>query len=377
MNVPWVDLIAGARPNFMKIAPIVAALRRRADDGEPPIGYRIVHTGQHYDDAMSGTFFEQLKIPEPDVNLQAGSGSHATQTAAIMTRYESLLEGTRPDLCIVVGDVNSTMACAITAQKLHVPVAHVEGGLRSGDWRMPEEINRLTTDAISDWFFTTSEHANQNLRKAGVEEHRIHFVGNTMIDTLLANLRNLRPASFWNDLELGKRDYAVITLHRPANVDSPDTLRALLDAIGAGAGGRPIIFPVHPRTARMLERLGSLPSELQLVAPQPYHQFIHLVKHATVVVTDSGGLTEETTVLKVPCLTLRTTTERPETVEVGTNQLLGHDPELLRVRLADVFAGHVKASGIPTLWDGHAGERIVSALGEILLARATASAQAS
>ena len=362
---PWVDLIAGARPNFMKIAPIVAALRTTGSSTRP-IGYRIVHTGQHYDAAMSGAFFEQLGIPAPDVNLEAGSGSHARQTAAIMTRYEDLLHEDRPDLCIVVGDVNSTMACAITAQKQHVPVAHVEGGLRSGDWRMPEEINRLATDAVSNWFFTTSEHANANLRRGGVEEHRIHFVGNTMIDTLLTNLPKLRPAPFWEEYGLEGCPYAVVTLHRPANVDEPATLRTLLEAIDAGVGERPTIFPVHPRTARVVERLGPLPPGLRLVPPQPYLEFIHLVKHASVVVTDSGGLTEETTVLKVPCLTLRDTTERPETVELGTNQLLGGDPALLRTSLADIFNGTVKQGRVPPLWDGRAGERIAAVLSRIM-----------
>lgn len=362
---PWVDLIAGARPNFMKIAPIVTALRK-TEASARPIGYRIVHTGQHYDAAMSGAFFEQLGIPTPDVNLEVGSGSHASQTAAIMTRYEALLDEDRPDLCIVVGDVNSTMACAITAQKQHVNVAHVEGGLRSGDWRMPEEINRLATDAVSDIFFTTSEHANANLRRTGVEDHRIHFVGNTMIDTLLTNLPKLRPAPFWEEFGLEDRPYAVVTLHRPVNVDEPATLRALLEAIGAGVGERPTIFPVHPRTARVVERLDALPRGLRLVEPQPYLEFIHLVKHASVVVTDSGGLTEETTVLNVPCLTLRDTTERPETVELGTNQLLGRDPLLLRSRLADAFEGTVKQGRVPPLWDGRAGERIVEVLARIL-----------
>jgi UDP-N-acetylglucosamine 2-epimerase (non-hydrolysing) len=363
---PWVDLIAGARPNFMKIAPIAASLQARAASCDSPIGYRIVHTGQHYDAAMSGSFFEQLGIPAPDVNLEAGSGSHATQTAAIMVRYEALLSDERPDMCIVVGDVNSTMACAITAQKQHVPVAHVEGGLRSGDWSMPEEINRLATDAVSDWFFTTSDHANQNLRKSGVEDHRIHFVGNTMIDTLLSNLQNLRPAPFWDELALGSRPYGVVTLHRPNNVDDPVTLQALLDAISSGAGQHPTVFPVHPRTARIMEDLGPLPPGIHLVAPQPYLEFIHLVKHATVVVTDSGGLTEETTVLGVPCLTLRTVTERPETVEIGTNELLGQDAGRLQTRLAAAFFGTVKQGGVPPLWDGRAGERIVDVLTEIL-----------
>lgn len=366
MKRPYIDLIAGARPNFMKIAPIVAALRARATAREDAIGYRIVHTGQHYDRAMSDSFFEQLGIPEPDVNLEVGSGSHATQTAAIMTRYEALLERERPDLCVVVGDVNSTMACAITAQKMHVPVAHVEGGLRSGDWRMPEEINRLATDAVSDWFFTTSEHANRNLERTGVARERIFFVGNTMIDTLLANLPRLRAPAFWDELGLASQPYAVVTLHRPANVDDQDTLRALLFAIGEGLGSRRAVFPVHPRTKRAIDSLGEVPDNLLLVPPQPYLEFIHLVKHAAAVVTDSGGITEETTVLGVPCLTLRDTTERPETVEIGTNQLLGGDPDVLKAALASALSGGAQKHRIPDLWDGRAGERIVAALDTIL-----------
>lgn len=362
-----VDLIAGARPNFMKVAPIIHALRRLTDKGLPQIACRLVHTGQHYDEAMSSIFFEQLGIPEPDVNLEVGSGSHATQTAAVMTRYEALLEETKPDLCVVVGDVNSTMACAITAQKSHVPVAHVEGGLRSGDWQMPEEINRLVTDAVSNYFFTTSQHANDNLRSSGVDKSRIFFVGNTMIDTLMANLSRLRPAPIWSDLGLAQQPYVVVTLHRPANVDDPAALRSLLEALLCGVGGRPVVFPVHPRTAAAMRGLPDFPPNLHLTPPQPYLEFIHLIRHAVAVVTDSGGVTEETTVLKTPCLTLREVTERPETVEIGTNQLIGNDLAALRHTLADIFGGRVKESSIPPLWDGRAGERIARVLTRVLL----------
>ena len=356
-----IDLIAGARPNFMKIAPIIRALEAHRTRGGP-LRYRLVHTGQHYDARLSGDFFTQLGIPEPDVNLEAGSGTQAEQTAAIMTRYERLLLERPTDLCLVVGDVTSTMACAIAAQKLCIPVAHVEGGIRSGDWTMPEEINRLVTDAITHWFFTTSEFANANLRRAGVSDDCIFFVGNTMIDTLLANLDRLRPPPFWEDLRLQPGRYFVVTLHRPANVDEAAGFARLLDAIAEGTQGWPVIFPVHPRTAKTLRELADLPASLHLVEPQPYLEFNYLVRHAKAVITDSGGITEETTVLGVPCLTLRDTTERPETVTIGTNELIGTNPTNLAPALARLMAGQWKTGAIPELWDGHAAERIVEVL---------------
>lgn len=356
-----IDIIAGARPNFMKVAAIIRALdARRAAGG--PLRYRLVHTGQHYDERMSASFFAQLGIPAPDVNLEVGSGTQAEQAAGIMIGYERLLEADRSGLCLVVGDVTSTMACAIVAQKLLVPVAHVEGGIRSGDWSMPEEINRLVTDAITDLFFTTSADANANLRRAGVGEERIHFVGNTMIDTLLANLSRLEAPACWGTLGLAEQEYLVATLHRPSNVDRIETLEPLLRAIASSARGLPVILPLHPRTARVLAAIAALPAELHVIEAQPYLQFNYLVRHAKAVITDSGGVTEEATVMRVPCLTLRTTTERPETVSIGSNELLGTDPAAIGPALDRVFAGRWKRSGIPELWDGRAGERIVEVL---------------
>ena len=363
--MPLIDLIAGARPNFMKIAPIIDALRAaRARGGA--LRYRLIHTGQHYDRAMSGGFFEQLGIPEPDLNLEVGSGTQAEQAAAIMVRYEKVLLERKSDLCLVVGDVTSTLACAIAARKLGVPVAHVEGGIRSGDWSMPEEINRVATDAITNWFFTTSETANANLRHAGVAAERIFFVGNTMIDTLLKQLPRLRPPPFWDALALRPGGYFVVTLHRPANVDGEQQLLRLLQAIAAGAAGLPVVFPVHPRTAKSLGALqGQMPG-LHYVDPQGYLEFNYLVRHARGVITDSGGITEETTVMGVPCLTLRDNTERPETVTVGTNELIGTDPARLGPAMARLLAGQWKKGAIPEKWDGRAAERIVAALERLL-----------
>lgn len=360
-----VDIIVGARPNLMKIAPITKAL-----DGHEQAGgrlrYRLVHTGQHYDANMSDSFFAQLSIRTPNVNLGAGSGTQAEQTAAIMLGYEKLLATVPCNLCIVVGDVTSTMACSIVAAKAAIPVAHVEGGLRSGDWSMPEEINRIVTDSLSRWYFTTSEVANTNLRNGGAADEQILFVGNTMIDTLLANRESFRPPEFWGKHRLMPSGYLVLTMHRPSNVDDLATLNALLTAVCNNARGLPIVFPAHPRTAQKLAQLSSLPANLLVVGPQPYLEFNYLVSHARAVITDSGGITEETTVLGVPCMTLRNSTERPETVTVGTNELLGTDPAALKPALDRLFAGGWKHGEVPALWDGRSAERIVAHLERLL-----------
>lgn len=356
-----VDLIAGARPNFMKIAPIIDALNAAESKGGH-LRYRLIHTGQHYDETMSGGFFEQLGIPAPDINLEVGSGTQAEQTGNIMVRYEKVLLKRASDACLVVGDVTSTLACSIAARKLGIPVAHVEGGIRSGDWSMPEEVNRVATDAITNWFFTTSETANLNLRKAGVEDARIFFVGNTMIDTLLKQLPHLRAPSFWRELALEPSRYFVLTLHRPANVDQSHQLLRLLHAIAHGTGGMPVVFPVHPRTAHNLRQIeGEIPG-LHYVDPQGYLEFNYLVKHAKGVITDSGGITEESTVMGIPCLTLRDNTERPETVTIGTNELVGTDPRNLAPALARLLAGAWKRGGVPEKWDGQTAPRIVAAM---------------
>ncbi|WP_414660860.1 non-hydrolyzing UDP-N-acetylglucosamine 2-epimerase [Horticoccus sp. 23ND18S-11] len=364
-SAPLIDLIAGARPNFMKIAPIIDALQAARARGAA-VRFRLVHTGQHYDRTMSGSFFEQLGLPDPDVNLEVGSGTAAEQTAAIMTRYEQVLLREKSALCVVVGDVTSTMACAITAQKLGVPVAHVEGGLRSGDWSMPEEINRLVTDAITNYFFTTTEGANAQLRSNGVGGERIFFVGNTMIDTLLKHRPRFQAPPVWTHAGLRPQGFLVLTLHRPANVDDEDRLRGLMAEVMRGACGRPVVFPVHPRTAKTLQRIGVTAPNLHLTEPLSYLEFNFLVERAQAVITDSGGVTEETTVLGVPCLTLRDTTERPETVALGTNELIGSDPVALHPYLEKLYAGGWKRGAIPPRWDGFAGERIVTHLLERL-----------
>jgi UDP-N-acetylglucosamine 2-epimerase (non-hydrolysing) len=360
-----IDIIAGARPNFMKIAPIIRAIEARQSQSGP-LKYRLVHTGQHYDARMSGDFFAQLGIPQPHVNLEVGSGTQAEQTAAIMVGYEKLLLQEKSNLCLVVGDVTSAMACAIAAQKLCVPVAHVEAGIRSDDWTMPEEINRMVTDSITNYFFTTSEVANDNLRRAGVSNDRIFFVGNTMIDTLLANQSRFAKPEVFDSLKLKPREYFVVTLHRPANVDKVDLLSRLLSAISSGARNMSVVFPVHPRTAKTLRELDEVPQNIHMVDPQPYLEFNYLVQHAKAVITDSGGVTEETTVMSVPCMTLRNSTERPETVTVGTNELLGIDPAALAPAFEKLFAGQWKQGRIPPLWDGKTGERIVAALEQLL-----------
>jgi UDP-N-acetylglucosamine 2-epimerase (non-hydrolysing) len=357
-------LVAGARPNFMKIAPIVHAIKAKQKEGFP-ISYRLVHTGQHYDKKMSGDFFEQLNIPEPDANLGGGGGTQAEQTAAIMVAFEKELMANRPDLVIVVGDVTSTLACSIAAKKLVIDVAHVEGGIRSGDLSMPEEINRMVTDSITDHFFTTSEIANENLRKLGFPESRIHFVGNTMIDTLMANMEKFRKPDGEAFDKLQPGQYFVMTMHRPANVDQEEKLKEMINAIMEGTQGLPVIFPVHPRTAKNLQNLGINDPNLLMTEPLSYLEFNYLVKNAKGVITDSGGITEEASVMNIPCITLRENTERAETIELGTNELVGTNPENLQPYLEKLMRGEWKKyKGIP-YWDGKTAERIVDKIIEI------------
>ena len=362
-----IDLIAGARPNFMKIAPIIDAVLEDQSMGAD-IQFRLIHTGQHYDKNMSDSFFVQLGIPQPNVNLGAGGGTQAEQTAAIMIGYEKLLLSERSDLCLVVGDVTSTMACAIVAQKLHIPVAHVEAGIRSGDWTMPEEINRLVTDSITNYFFTTTPEATKTILNSGVSEDRVFWVGNTMIDTLLKQRPRFRKPNFWDELALEKGQYIVMTLHRPANVDDEEKLKELLDEIISNSNGLPLIFPVHPRTAKILAALNIGHQQLHTIEPLGYLEFNFLVENALVVITDSGGITEETTVMGVPCMTLRDNTERPETVNVGTNELIGTNPNAIKPALEKLFSGEWKKGAVPELWDGNTSRRIVSILKDLKVA---------
>ncbi|MCK5823941.1 MAG: UDP-N-acetylglucosamine 2-epimerase (non-hydrolyzing) [Ichthyobacteriaceae bacterium] len=352
------DIIAGARPNFMKIAPIIAELDKVSDK----IKYRLIHTGQHYDKKMSGSFFEQLGIPEPHFNLEVGSGTQSEQTGRIMERYEALLMEDMADWVLVVGDVTSTMACSIAAKKLNVGVIHVEGGIRSNDLTMPEEINRMATDAITDVFYTTSEVANDNLRKLGHDESKIRYVGNTMIDTLLKNMPKFNKPEVFDELGLKEKEYFVMTLHRPANVDEEEKLKELIDEIVKGAGDKNIIFPVHPRTAKMLDNIGIKADNLHMIEPLGYLEFNYLVKNAFAVVTDSGGITEETTVMNVPCMTLRDNTERPETITIGTNELVGTNPDNVAPYMEKLQKGKWKKGSIPNLWDGKTAERIIADL---------------
>lgn len=355
-----ITLIAGARPNFMKIAPIIRAIEW-ADKQGRRISYRLVHTGQHYDDKLSRVFFEQLQIPEPHVNLGAGSGTQAEQTARIMVEFEKDLLANPTDLVVVVGDVTSTMACTIVAKKLNTKVAHVEGGIRSFDMTMPEEINRLVTDSIADYFFTTSHVANQNLKKAGASDSQIFFVGNTMIDTLLAQLPHAIQPAFWKEFGLKPSGYAVLTLHRPSNVDDIQKLERWIHTIDTEAG-MPVVFPVHPRTRKNFSMLSVKPKNILTCDPQSYLEFIYLLRDAKAVITDSGGVQEETTVLGVPCITLRANTERPETVTQGTNEMIGENFASLGSALQRLNRGEWKRGSIPELWDGRTAQRIVDIL---------------
>lgn len=354
-----ITLIAGARPNFMKIAPIIRAIERAQNDGHN-LQYRLVHTGQHYDDKLSKIFFEQLQIPEAHVNLGAGSGTQAEQTARIMIEFEKELLANPVDLVVVVGDVTSTMACTIVAKKLNTKVAHVEGGIRSFDMAMPEEINRIVTDSLADYFFTTSEVANLNLKKSGVADDNIFFVGNTMIDTLLTQLPKTKKPTGWTEWGLNAGGYIVLTLHRPSNVDDPATFEQWMKTIDEV--GLPVIFPVHPRTQKNFSKLVNKPKNIVACDPLSYLEFIYLIKESKAVITDSGGVQEETTVLGIPCITLRNNTERPETVTVGTNEMVGDNFTALRHALKKLNEGKWKKGAIPVLWDGRTAERIVSHL---------------
>ncbi len=355
--------IVGARPNFMKIAPLV-----REMDKQPNMEHILLHTGQHYDKTMSEVFFDDLGLPQPDIHLGVGSGSHALQTAEVMVRFEPVLQSEKPDLILVVGDVNSTLACSLVAAKLHVPTAHVEAGVRSFDRAMPEEINRVVTDALSSLLFTPSKRADQNLLREGIAKEKIHFVGNVMVDTLLAAADLAAERRTWEKWHLGRRQYAVLTLHRPSNVDDPLMLNPLVETLALVAGQIPIVFPVHPRTAKQLEKFGleeklcTAPG-LILAQPQGYLDFLCLLSHARMVLTDSGGIQTETTILGVPCLTLRTNTEWPVTLEQGTNQLLGIDRECILAATGQVLADQsVVDRAHPELWDGQTARRIVQVI---------------
>ncbi|MDX6180986.1 UDP-N-acetylglucosamine 2-epimerase (non-hydrolyzing) [Flavobacterium sp. Fl-77] len=356
-----ITIIAGARPNFIKIAPIINAIKKKQNEGFE-ISFRLVHTGQHYDKNLSDTFFEELNIPQPDVNLDVKSGTQSEQTAAIMIAFERELVVHPCDLVLVVGDVNSTMACAIVAKKCHTKVAHVEAGIRSGDLSMPEEINRMLTDSITDYFFTTSTSASDNLLKLGCNPENVHFVGNVMIDTLLQNLNRISVPDFWNEHQLSEKNYIILTLHRPANVDEVSSLVALLQGIDTLVQDKKILFPIHPRTQAILSENQTNFKNIIFVLPQGYLNFIYLIKNSFAVITDSGGISEETTLLGIPCFTMRNNTERPETETIGTNTIVGTSLENLRERFTAFLQNGPKKAGIPELWDGKASERIISIL---------------
>ena len=395
-----ITLIAGARPNFMKIAALIHAIQAAQKQGKN-VQFRLVHTGQHYDKNMSDTFFEELGIPAPDVNLGCGGGTQAEQTAHIMVAFEKELLEHPTDIVLVVGDVTSTMACSIVAKKLNTKVCHVEAGIRSWDLTMPEEINRMVTDSLADYMFTTSDVANRNLIRQGASlmndgmseakplndangvlpedkyayervPQKVWHVGNVMIDTLLANRARFRKPEVWDELGLKPQEFVVMTMHRPANVDEENHLRAMMEQIIDNVHGLPVIFPIHPRTAKLFYGLWGDEAELakrfpnlHIVEPLGYLEFNYLVERAKAVVTDSGGITEETTVMGVPCITLRDNTERPETCTVGTNELIGTKPEAIKPALDKLFAGEWKKGAIPELWDGHAAERIISILANL------------
>lgn len=354
-------IVAGARPNFMKIAPIIEVINLKKIEGFN-ISYRLLHTGQHYDKNLSDTFFEELNIPFPDSNLNIKSGSQAEQTAGIMIGFEKELIKHPCDLVMVVGDVTSTMACTIVAKKAGIKVAHIEAGIRSGDMTMPEEINRIVTDSLTDYFFTTTKQASQNLINLGAVEKQIFFVGNVMIDTLRKHEQRLKKPDIWKTLNLKANQYFVLTLHRPSNVDETQQLKQLISQLVHLSNNYPIIFPVHPRTKNMLNDLNISYNNLHFIHPLGYLEFNYLVKNAFAVLTDSGGITEETTVLNIPCITLRENTERPETCDIGTNCLVGNDSKKITEAFQKLFSGSWQNGQIPELWDGNASNRIINHL---------------
>ena len=366
--------VTGARPNFMKVAALVAEMQRQADF--QPL---LVHTGQHYDQTMSDQFFQDLGLPEPDAYLGVGSGSHAQQTARIMEAFEPCLTQMRPDLVVVVGDVNSTVACALVASKLHIPVAHVEAGLRSFDRTMPEEINRVVTDHVSDYLFVSEPSGVKNLRAEGIDPDRVFFVGNVMIDTVLRFRKAAAGGSALHRLSVSPGQYALVTLHRPSNVDRPEPLRGLVRVLARLSQHLPVLWPVHPRTRARLDAFGLMDcvckhDDLHLLEPLGYLDFLQLMDNSRVVITDSGGIQEETTALGVPCVTVRENTERPVTVETGTNFLAGTQPARVWTVIEQILAGNPKNGKVPPLWDGRAAERIVQVLRDVLGAARTARA---
>ena len=349
--------VVAARPNFMKIAPVMGALERL------DVQQLLVHTGQHYDSNMSKVFFDELALPEPDIYLGVGSGSHAKQTAAVMMALEETFDAQRPDLVVVAGDVNSTMAAALVAAKACIPLAHVEAGLRSFDRAMPEEVNRVVVDHLSDLLFTTEDSAHRNLDQEGIAGERVHFVGNCMVDSLLQHRHRAEATAPWARFDLQPGSYGLLTLHRPSNVDDPTELRRMLATLGELAERLPLLFPVHPRTRARIESSGlALPGSLTLCEPLPYLTFLGLMARARYVLTDSGGIQEETTALDVPCLTLRWNTERPVTIEQGSNRLVGTDPTAIREAFETVMAGNWPEARRPELWDGRAGQRIAEVI---------------
>lgn len=359
-------IVAGARPNFVKIAPLIWEIQK-LQALNPTLQYRLVHTGQHYDDKMSNQFFKDLEIPNPHINLNAGSGSQAELTAHIMIAFEQELALQTPDLVIVVGDVTSTLACTITAKKLNIKVAHIEAGIRSFDLSMPEEINRMVTDSIADYFFTTTTQASELLKQIGKKEEQIYFVGNIMIDTLLGSLNQLKkPITLFNSYSLEKNNYFVLTLHRPSNVDESDKLMDLIQHITKTTFPFSVVFPIHPRTKKYYD-LDKQPKNLILSEPLGYLEFNYLVRNALGVLTDSGGITEEATVLNVPCITLRENTERPETITQGTNELAGHDKKLIQTYISKIIQKAWKKSEIPALWDGQTAKRIMQIILDLKL----------